>query len=352
LWLSAVRCRPMPARPRQTQTDPAEWGRPMPARPRPTLTDPAAWGAAWEGRDARKAPELAWYSTSSLLAELGERSRCRDTRRKLVFFDFDHTLTVMHLFKSLACLGWGQEPAALSERGQVKKLFSLGSAWIQAAFGGVQRIAKVRTLLQRISSEHDLVVLTRGYVGVVRKCLGDLGLLGFFREVHGHIGETYGVTPYDMKAREQGAATPGMQQCLGAEGAGNWVSKVEIVAMYCKVGRLPASQVIYVDDDSEEVEQMKTLATTITVPQEGRQEYGFGRDQAKQLLALLNIEVEEFISKHESWAAAASSAGRPTGDDSSCRTAQRCGWTSRRNEERPRNTGPRALGAAGGEPQA
>ena len=108
----------------------------------------------------------------------------------IVFFDFDLTLTVVHVFKSLA--GWVDaqvcmlamrgivvsEPHALTERGQLRRLAELGPAWIEQAFGGFSRVAAIRKLLDGLlSSGCRIILVTRGYVGVARKCLAEVGFL-------------------------------------------------------------------------------------------------------------------------------------------------------------------------------
>ena len=93
----------------------------------------------------------------------------------IVFFDFDLTLTVVHVFKSLA--GWVDaqvcmmamrgllvaEPHALTERGQLRRLAELGPAWIEQAFGGFSRVTAIRKLLDGLlSSGCRIILVTRG----------------------------------------------------------------------------------------------------------------------------------------------------------------------------------------------
>ena len=145
-------------------------------------------------------------------------AKAEDQPSRIVFFDFDFTLTVIHVFKSLA--GWVDaqvcmlpmrgmivpEPHALSERGQLRRLSELGPAWIEQAFGGFSRVTAIRKLLDGLTqSGCRIILVTRGYVGVARKCLKEVGLLEPFEALYGNIGVAYGTrTAYDVETEMNG----------------------------------------------------------------------------------------------------------------------------------------------------
>lgn len=168
----------------------------------------------------------------------------------IVFFDFDFTLTVVHVFKSLA--GWVDaqvcmlamrglvvsEPHALTERGQLRRLSELGPAWIEQAFGGFSRVTAIRKLLDGlVSSGCRIILVTRGFVGVARKCLQEVGLLDPFEALYGNIGVAYGTrTAYDAETELNWSCKheeiDRLWSLLGKWKEGEWDSKTEIVHRY------------------------------------------------------------------------------------------------------------------------
>ena len=179
----------------------------------------------------------------------------------IVFFDFDLTLTVVHVFKSLA--GWVDaqvcmlamrgivvpEPHALTERGQLRRLAELGPAWIGQAFGGFSRVSAIRKMLDGLLANGCRIILvTRGYVGVARKCLQEVGLLDCFEALYGNIGVAYGTrTAYDQEteASVSGASeeVDRLWSLLGKWREGEWDSKTEIVHRYKHLHNLTGEQV-------------------------------------------------------------------------------------------------------------
>ena len=102
-------------------------------------------GMAIDGIRSKLQNFLGWNTKDQDKTAIKQRAR---DFAPIVFFDFDFTLTVVHVFKSLA--GWVDaqvcmlamrgmvvsEPHALTERGQLRRLSELGPAWIEQAFGG------------------------------------------------------------------------------------------------------------------------------------------------------------------------------------------------------------------------
>merc|ERR1719491_2703332 len=152
-------------------------------------------------------------------------------RAKYVFFDFDQTISRCHVFKQLA--GWeGQRqcvppPFATTERGQITRIAELNQSvsasvgwrydeqthlvtksagaagvesWSQAALGGSARVEQLRKLFSNLREKGaTLIIITKGFIGAVRKILSDEQLLECFEAVYGNIGPAmYGFTDYDQ----------------------------------------------------------------------------------------------------------------------------------------------------------
>jgi len=204
-------------------------------------------GTAIDGIRSKLQHFLGWNTKDQ--DKVAIKQRVRDFA-PIVFFDFDFTLTVVHVFKSLA--GWVDaqvcmlamrgmvvsEPHALTERGQLRRLSELGPAWIEQAFGGFSRVTAIRKLLDGlINSGCQIVLVTRGYVGVARKCLQEVDLLGKFDALYGNIGVAYGTrTAYDIETEQNvtglSEEVDRLWSLLGKWKEGEWDSKTEIVHRY------------------------------------------------------------------------------------------------------------------------
>lgn len=219
---------------------------------------------------------------------------------RVVFFDFDRTLTVVHVFKSLA--GWVDQevgmlgglgavsrPHAITERGQLSRACELGTAWIEQAFGGRARVCELRALLARLASAPGcrVILLTRGYIGVARKCLQELGMLEFFAEVYGNTGDAYGKrTKYDTAAQE--ADMPEEVACLLGDAAhSSWESKAVIMLGYREAWGLDRDGIIFIDDDAEEIWSVSHCVTTVHV----RSPAGITATEVRELLRLVGGEL-------------------------------------------------------------
>jgi len=234
--------------------------------------------AEWE------ASQALWMWIASMgqaFRRLEPPSAEKKVSSSIVFFDFDLTLTVVHVFKSLA--GWVDaqvcmlamrgivvsEPHALTERGQLRRLAELGPAWIEQAFGGFSRVAAIRRLLDGLlSSGCRIILVTRGYVGVARKCLAEVGLLDCFEALYGNIGVAYGArTAYDQETEASGSGASEevdrLWSLLGRWREGEWDSKTEIVHRYKHMHNLSGEQVLFVDDDVQELTPLRHSALTV-----------------------------------------------------------------------------------------
>jgi len=203
---------------------------------------------------------------------------------KLIVFDFDQTLSIVHVFKSLA--GWadrGQSsqaskcrvsrPFACTERGQVRRIRELDkmepfkeASFSVSVFGGEARVEQIRqTLCTLKERDTELVICTKGFVGVVKRCLSDLGLLDFFTEVYGNIGcGTYGETAYD-RAADLTIDTPEEALLLGTEAQADWLTKDRLVMQLMRRSRLRREQALLVEDDPDEIRRAGSVCRTLWV---------------------------------------------------------------------------------------
>merc|ERR1711871_1515363 len=68
-----------------------------------------------------------------------------------------------------------------------------GELWTCAALGGAARVEALRSLFVFLRAKGMvLTIITKGYVGAVRKILLAEGLLEYFDTVYGNIGKAYG----------------------------------------------------------------------------------------------------------------------------------------------------------------
>lgn len=197
---------------------------------------------------------------------------------RLVVFDFDQTLSVVHVFKALA--GWSKDssmhvpkPFATTERGQVRRIaelsqvepFAKRGGFAKAVFGGEARVEQVRQVLRAlVARDVQLVICTKGLVGAVRKCLHDLGLLQYFSEVYGNTGDNYGETSYD-KELSRSRPSSMERQFLGSPDVSAWRSKDKLIAQLMSHAGLHRDQVVLVEDDPEEIRRASSVCRTIWV---------------------------------------------------------------------------------------
>mmetsp|Transcript_104093 Transcript_104093/g.164381 ORF Transcript_104093/g.164381 Transcript_104093/m.164381 type:complete len:360 (+) Transcript_104093:61-1140(+) len=196
---------------------------------------------------------------------------------KLIVFDFDQTLSAIHVFKTLA--GWSKgdvsipPPHATTERGQIQRiselsetrLFKDAGGFATVAFGGESRVEGIRQMLERLRAcDIEMIVLTKGLVGVVRKCLFDLGLLDLFSDVYGNIGDNYGETSYD-KAISRTKPSERDLQFIASPDKNLSMSKAELIQRWACNAGLSREQVCLVEDDSQEVRRAAPVCRTLWV---------------------------------------------------------------------------------------
>jgi phosphoglycolate phosphatase-like HAD superfamily hydrolase len=198
---------------------------------------------------------------------------------KLIVFDFDQTLSCIHVFKTLA--GWSRDahfqvprPYAMTERGQIRRVSELSQlesfkaergGFACAAFGGEARVEQLRDMLERLTTRGvNLVICTKGLVGTVRKCLYDLGLLGFFSEVYGNVGDNYGETAYDQELARSKPSSRELQFLSRPEN-GAWRSKDKLILQLASRAGLSREQAVLVEDDAEEIRRATPVCRTLWI---------------------------------------------------------------------------------------
>lgn len=195
----------------------------------------------------------------------------------MVVFDFDQTLSVIHVFKALA--GWSKDvqlprPHATTERGQVRRIAELSQVdpfrserggFATAVFGGEARVEQLRQVLERLQArEVELLICTKGLVGAVRKCLHDVDLLGFFSEVYGNVGDNYGETPFD-KELARSKPTTQERQFMSPPDKAAWRSKDKLILQLATRAGLSREQAVLVEDDPEEIRRANSVCRTLFV---------------------------------------------------------------------------------------
>lgn len=189
---------------------------------------------------------------------------------KLVVFDFDQTLSVIHAFSKLADRGG-------TEMGQMYRVLELEEApeferaggFSVSAFGGRARVEELRAFLQSLTDAGvTCAVCTRGLVGAVRLLLKNLSMLEFFSGIYGHIGDVpYGsdaTAAYDAAAAEK--LPEDVRQLCGEEANACRESKGQCVAkLMAGLNIFSSEKALLVDDDGEELKSATLTCRTFHV---------------------------------------------------------------------------------------
>lgn len=215
---------------------------------------------------------------------------------RLAVFDFDLTLSTVHLFHALAGTSpspLGTAPYAKGERGQLARLAELEASgharnqggFGQAVLGGPERVSQLRALLHELTTAGvECVVCTRGLIGPVKKCLELSGLLQYLSDVWGNIGDINGVTEYDQSVQlwQLGAdigllGSPEMSMETFSR------SKQKVIAHIMQERGLGFSDVIFIDDTAEEINQVAGTCLTMQV----KSQCGMGQPEFELLRGIL-----------------------------------------------------------------
>lgn len=216
-------------------------------------------------------------------------------RVRLIIFDFDQTLSVIHVFKTLA--GWRGGEASLridgpasTELGQLRLIGNSRtdtSDFPVSALGGPARIQRLRHVLSSIRERQTkMCICTKGLVGPTRKILEATGLLEFFDEVYGRTDDTYGVEPYDAEQLRR-PPTDRESRLLGTMQS-DWGSKRDLIDRLMEENNLRYHQVLLVEDDAAEIELADDACRTLFV----REGTGMREQHFKELLRLTTFLVD------------------------------------------------------------
>lgn len=183
-----------------------------------TAGDEVTKDASCSTKDASQ--PLATSSSSNDAGKSAAKFVPRQEGVRHVYFDFDQTISVIHVFKQVA--GWEPgvpPPAAYSERGQIYRISDLnnsgkwgyngatgkvedhaeGASWTSSALGGLDRVQKLRDMFTEFRNAGiKMTIITKGNVGAVQLLLTKEGLLDFFETVFGLIGDSYGESEFDV----------------------------------------------------------------------------------------------------------------------------------------------------------
>jgi hypothetical protein len=208
-----------------------------------------------------------------------------------VFFDFDQTISVIHVFKQVA--GWEPgvtPPHALSERGQIHRIEELcnagkwspanqttgtpafqlptgtptkccsGSSWTAAVLGGAERVGRLHAFFSKLKEAGvKMTIITKGNVGACRCLLAQENLLTMFERVFGMVGETYGLSQYDKEHLEPSEyeGTADEHELLG--------TKAELIRLLMQSEGLTESQAVLVEDDRAEIASVQGICKSVLV---------------------------------------------------------------------------------------
>mmetsp|Transcript_97938 Transcript_97938/g.255532 ORF Transcript_97938/g.255532 Transcript_97938/m.255532 type:complete len:424 (+) Transcript_97938:98-1369(+) len=217
------------------------------------------------------------------------------TPLRLVVFDFDQTLSACHVYYALSGGDSGglrvPPPHARSERGQLARIteldvlpeFAKHGGFATAAFGGPQRVAALQALFDDLRAAGvECIVCSRGLVGPIRKCLDQVGLLGYFTQVFANAGGVPDGTDYDVTLPPGLPAGRDVHLLGRAENTG-WGSKGRLVARCMRERNLQVEEAVFVDDTASEISNVQGICLTIHVqPAEG-----MGQVHLDQLRSLL-----------------------------------------------------------------
>lgn len=204
---------------------------------------------------------------------------------RLAVFDFDQTLSVFHVYRALAGESSGTPPPyARTEKGQLARVGELdhGGAFTMQVMGGPQRVQLMAQFLQELKAHGvDCVICTKGLVGPVRKLLDNAGLLGYFSEVYGNTGDTYGSTDYDSSIPWMWGIAE--RRYMGSSSASGWGTKSNLIQQLLAERGLSPGDAVFIDDDSSEIQGCAGTCRTVHVA--GRQ--GMGNSEMSQVRGLV-----------------------------------------------------------------
>ena len=145
---------------------------------------------------------------------------------RIVFYDFDQTIPVIHIFK---------ETAGADDVSKKSDQFFVD------AFGGEERIARLKKHFERLAqAEVKCSIVSYGYTAVIKESLTRVGLIGFFIE-----GTIIGRDSEALK-RFRGAKHKVISEEMGS-------------------GNIGHEEAIFVDDSRENIEKCVEAGTCRTL---------------------------------------------------------------------------------------
>uniref|UniRef100_A0A7S0G098 Uncharacterized protein n=1 Tax=Pyrodinium bahamense TaxID=73915 RepID=A0A7S0G098_9DINO len=197
---------------------------------------------------------------------------------RLFVFDFDQTLSACHVFKALVGAGpLGlrrlRPPHTKTELGQVMRIFKSDQSgefqaeggFAVAAFGGRDRVEKIRALLEDLKAVGAvLVVCTRGLRGTVCKVLSDLDMLTYFSQVYGVPPNHYGSDLYEQTLNTN-TVEPHVASFLSDNQGIFLHDKGRLAAQLLQDWGLEKEHAVLIEDDSDEINLAKPFCRTLWV---------------------------------------------------------------------------------------
>jgi len=186
---------------------------------------------------------------------------------KLVIYDFDQTITSLHLYNEL-------------KHRQEEELKKMSDDRLLEIFGGSDRIQRLREHFKRVTTECEVAIISFGWVNVIVDSLKRMKLYQYFEGAH-IIGRD---------SEELKTASAEKKECL---------------CRMKKERKLKSDQIIFIDDSNHNISKTQSYCRAILVdPAEGMSE-----DHMKEIEEKCNVypslvevstpkTVEEEISKH------------------------------------------------------
>eukprot|EP00397_Hematodinium_sp_SG-2012_P056553 GEMP01069901.1.p1 GENE.GEMP01069901.1~~GEMP01069901.1.p1 ORF type:complete len:347 (+),score=70.34 GEMP01069901.1:41-1081(+) len=190
---------------------------------------------------------------------------------QLIMFDFDLTISTLHMFKALA--GWEPKgpirpPFAISEVGQTVKAFQLDKTckggFASYSLGGPDRIRHLSAFFSDLRKENcELVVCSKGLVGPIRKVLHDANLLQYFTCVYAFTKTDYGTLEFDDVHVNNPPEE--VKQFIGGGEYSQFGGKEKLMVHLLEKRGLPKEAGVLVEDDINEIEKASSSCRTLFV---------------------------------------------------------------------------------------
>ncbi|KRX05224.1 HAD-like domain [Pseudocohnilembus persalinus] len=114
---------------------------------------------------------------------------------------------------------------------------------------GINRINTLDQYFKEFTEKNcKIIVITKGYVGVVNKILKDSGLSKYNIDVYGNTSTAYGKNSYDEEAMKKDYS-----EFLGGQEKQNEYSKGRLLVMLAEANKLKSKDCILIDDDPNEI---------------------------------------------------------------------------------------------------